>query len=237
LRIPPTIFPEKPVFDNFFIVWNFANLGRAFLNSLIVSLSTIVLVILSSSIAGFAFAKYNFKGRNLFFMMLLSTLILPFFITLIPNYLLITWFGWQNSYWALIIPFCVSSYGIFLMRQYVSTIPDELLDSARVDGSSEIRIFWSIVLPLCKPAMSVLALWTFLTSWNSFFWPFIVISSKEMYTIPLALISLQKSSLGHRLYHLCMAGVAIATIPLLIFAIILQKWLIKGMSGALGLKL
>jgi len=236
-KLPPTWLPENPTLNNFFEVWHFVGLGQAFLNSIVVTVSTVILVIFTSSLAGFSFAKYNFKGKNFIFTMFLSTLVLPPFITLIPNYLLIYWLGWRNTLWSLIIPFACSSYGIFLMRQYMLTIPNELLDSARVDGCPEHKIFLKIVLPLSKPALSVLALWTFMTSWNSFFWPLIVIDSKKMYTIPLAIMSLLQSSLQVRYYHLAMAGVTIATLPLLIFAILVQKWLIKGMSGALGLKL
>jgi len=235
-RVPPTFLPENIVFSNFYEAIKVAKLDRAFLNSVVVSLATVVLVLLTSSLAGFAFAKYDFKGKNIMFTALMATLILPFFIVVIPQYLLMVWFGWRNTYWALIVPSAVSTYGIFLMRQYILTVPDELLDSARIDGCSEIGIYWRIILPLSKPAMSVLALWTFMTSWNSFFWPFIVIDSRDMFTIPLALLALQSSAIGVRYYNIAMAGATLAVLPLLVFTILLHKWLIRGMAGATGLK-
>ena len=236
LRIPITWLPANPQWDNFIRIFDLVDLGRGFLNSTVYTVSSALLVVFTSSLGGYAFAKFEFKGKELIFTMLMATLMIPFFITLIPSFLIIVRLGWRNSLLALIIPSSVSAYGMFLMRQYIVTIPDDLLDAARLDGCSEFSIFMSIILPLSKPAAAVLGLWSAMGSWNAFLWPLIVIDKESAFTLPLTLLRLQRGYGNPRNMNLAMAGVTLSTLPILVFAIVLQKYLIKGVSGVAGLK-
>lgn len=218
------------------------HIGTWLINSTFVAVVTTVLQLFLNSLMAYAFAKRRFPGRQWIFGLFLATLLVPGQMTTIPNYLIlkhIPFFGgnnavgsgghgWLDSYAGLIVPAVVSAFGIFLIRQYMTSIPDELLDAARVEGASEFRIFWSIVLPLCKPVLAANAIFTFGYFWNDFYWPLIVMSSPQHYTLSLGLalfIGAHKTS-----WTLLMAGSVIATIPVLIVFLVFQRYFVSGIS-------
>jgi len=227
---------HSSLFDYNFTLKNFYSLveetpyPRWFLNSVIVAVTSTALGTFLSALAGFAFAKYQFRGKNVLFVVVLSSLMIPYQVTMIPVYLVFSRMGLLNSYWALILPGMASAVGIFLIRQYMMGVPDELLDAARMDGCPEFRIFYQIVVPLIKPSLAALAIFLFLTSWNSFFHPMLMLSSERMLTVPLGLALLR----GHEFYKVyygeVMLGSAIGCIPLAIFFFGLQKQFIAGLT-------
>jgi multiple sugar transport system permease protein len=222
--------------------------SRWFLNSAFVATSVTVLQLFFNSLAAYVFAKRKFPGRDAIFLLFLGTMMIPGQITLIPNYLVlkhVPFFGgndmfgngghgWLDSYYGLILPGCVSAFGIFLMRQYMQSIPDTLLDAARIDGASEFRIFLQVVLPLCRPALAAMGIFTFTAAWEDFFWPLIIVSSPEHYTAPLGLaLFVVKNRTS---WDVLMAGSVIATLPMVATFMVFQRQFIQGiaMSGVKG---
>jgi multiple sugar transport system permease protein len=218
-----------------------------FANSAFVAISVTVLQTFFNALAAYVFAKRKFPGRNAIFMVFLATMMVPGQVTLIPNYIItkhIPLFGgnnilgngghgWLDSYWGLIMPGAVSAFGIFLLRQYMMSIPDELLDAARIDGANEFRIFWTIVLPLCAPALAASAIFTFQAAWEDFLWPLIIISSPDKYTAPLGLaLFVVKNQTS---WNLLFAGSVISTLPMVLIFVIFQRRFIKGIALS-GLK-
>lgn len=225
----PKWFPETPQWNNYLEVPKRIPILKYYKNSLITAGTATLLVLLTSSLCGYAFAKIKFKGRKYLFRFVLSTMMFPVFIFLIPNYYLMKQLGWLTNYLSLIIPFAVSGYGIFLIRQFVTSIPDELLDSARIDGAGELRIYMKIVLPILKPAMATLATLTFIGLWNSFLWPLIITSSvQEMMTLPVGVSRLSLAFSTTENQHLILAGLVYQVIPMVILFLYLQKNYIKG---------
>jgi multiple sugar transport system permease protein len=213
-----------------------------FANSAFVATSVTVLQTFFNALAAYVFAKRDFPGRNAIFMLFLATMMVPGQVTLIPNYIItkhIPLFGgndifgngghgWLDSYWGLIMPGTVSAFGIFLLRQYMLSIPDELLDAARIDGANEFRIFWRIVLPLCTPALAASAIFTFQAAWEDFLWPLIIISSPDRYTAPLGLaLFVVKNQTS---WNLLFAGSVISTLPMVVIFMIFQRRFIKGIA-------
>jgi multiple sugar transport system permease protein len=199
---------------------------RNILNSLIVASSVTATTVILSALTGFGLAKYHFKGRYFVFMMILATMMIPFEVIMIPLYLIVTKLGFQNSYPGLITPFLVSAFGIFLMRQYYITFPDEILDAARIDGASELMIFSKIILPNSVPAIATLAVLTFKSQWDNLLWPLLVAQSEEMKTIPLYIVRFTAEK--HTDEGAMMAVAAIASIPILILFFKLSKYFIGG---------
>ncbi|MFN3284481.1 MAG: carbohydrate ABC transporter permease, partial [Pseudothermotoga sp.] len=196
---------------------------------LVVAVSVTFLVLFTSSMAGYAFAKLRFCGRRILFNFVLSTMMFPVFIFLIPVYYLMKLFGWLNSYLALIVPFAVSGYGIFLMRQFVMTIPDELLDCARLDGAKEFKIYSVIILPLLKPALATLAILTFIGQWNSFLWPLIVTSTAQRFmTLPVGISRLSLAFSTAETQHLIITALVYQVVPMVIMFLYLQRYYVKG---------
>jgi multiple sugar transport system permease protein len=229
-RQPPVWLPADPQFQNFPRLLEVLPFPRLFLNSLIITGGVVLGVLLTSSIAGFAFAKYEFPDKNILFYLILATMMIPFFITLIPVFYIIRQLSWINTFQGIIIPGMFSAYGIFLMRQFILTIPDELLDAARIDGASEPGIYWRIVLPLVRPALATLGTFTFIGSWNAFLWPLLVINDRTMMTIPLGLNSLRLFAAESVNLNLLMAGTALSVLPTLIIFIFLQRYFIRGIA-------
>ena len=226
-------WPSNPQWENFIEAFEFLRppLTRALLNSTIVTVSHTLLLLLASSLTGYALAKYRFRGGRAIFWIIISTMMIPGFTGLIPLYIIMKWLGWINTYWALIIPGVVSAYSVFLMRQYIITIPDDILDAARLYGCSEFGLFWRIVLPLCKPALAAIGLINFVWTWNDYLWPLIVISDRDMFTVQLALGGLWDIH-GHLpALDLVAACTTLSTIPLIILSIITARYLIKGFTG------
>ncbi len=199
---------------------------RNILNSLIVASTVTATTVILSALTGFGLAKYHFKGRHFVFMMILATMMIPFEVIMIPLYLIITKLGFQNSYQGLITPFLVNAFGIFLMRQYYVTFPDEILDAARIDGASELMIFSKIMLPNSVPAIATLAVLTFKSQWDNLLWPLLVAQSEEMKTIPLYIVRFTAEK--HTDEGAMMAVAAIASIPILILFLKLSKYFIGG---------
>lgn len=233
LKVPPTLLPRAIQFDNYATVLGDTAFIRYFFNSVLVSAITVASVLLTSSMAGYAFAKFQFPGRNVLFVLVLATLMIPFQVRVIPLYVLTSDLGLLDSYAGLVLPGLVDAFGIFLMRQYLQSIPSELLDAARVDGASELRIFLKIVLPLAKPALSALAIFTLVTSWESFLWPLLVISSPAKYTLPLGLAQFSGRFITR--VDLQMAASTLTILPLLIAFLFMQRRFIEGMATA-GMK-
>ena len=173
---------------------------------------------------GFAFAKYNFPGKGWLFAFLLGTMMIPGIVTLIPVFMVIVRIGWVNTYQALIVPGLASAFGIFLMRQYMLSIPDELLDAARIDGASDMRLFFQIALPMSIPPLVTLAIFTFFANWNDLFWPIIIIRTKDLYTLPLAILLLRTRFPLHVDYAVIFAASFLATVPTLLVFFVLQRY-------------
>ncbi len=202
--------------------------GRYFLNSSIVTVTVTVFQILISSLAAFAFARLRFWGRDSLFMLYLATLMIPAQVTLIPNFLIIRTLGWYDSYQALIVPALFSALSTFLLRQYYRTIPLDLDEAARMDGASSLRIWWQIIVPLSRPVMAALAVFTFQGTWNDFLWPLVVTGSEQMRTIPIGLSYFvgQYSTT----WNLLMAGSVIALLPVLLIYVFAQKTFVQGIT-------
>jgi len=249
----PHWIPENPTLSGFKGFLNVGHLTKAqegqghgdwrwFANSAFVAISITVLQTFFNALCAYVFAKRKFPGRNVIFVAFLATMMVPGQVTLIPNYIIVQhipffggndWMGngghgWLDSYWGLIMPGVVSAFGIFLLRQYMLSIPDQLLEAARIDGAGEFRIFWTVVLPLCTPALAANAIFTFQGAWEDFFWPLIIMSSPEKITAPvgLALFVVQNRTS----WTLLFAGSVIATLPMIIVFIIFQRQFVQGIS-------
>jgi multiple sugar transport system permease protein len=232
--IPVQLIPHPLRLENYVEAARLAPLGRYFLNSIFVGFSITAISLFFSTLAGFGFAKYRFWGSSVLFIAVLSTLMIPFQVIMIPLFILVRNLGWLNTYAGLIIPASISGFGVFLMRQFILSIPDELLDAARIDGASEPGIFWHVILPLCKPPLTALGIFTFLDSWNNLLWPLIVVNKVEMRPIALGLTEYQ--TIHGTSYHYLMAAATLATIPILVLFVLLQRQFIRGVliSGLKG---
>ena len=227
-QFPPKLIPDSPKWSNYKEALSFLPFDRFFLNTVIVAVAVVVGQLFVCSTAAYAFARMNFPGRNVVFVLYLSTMMVPEAVTLIPGFIIINWFGWIDTFWALIVPFLNSVWGIFLLRQFLLTIPKDLEDSAKIDGASRFRIFWQIIMPLAKPALATLAVFTFLGTWRSFLWPLIVTRSLKMRTIEVGI------SAFHSLYSTNwpyqMAVAVVATVPILIIFFVAQKYFVRGIA-------
>ncbi len=225
---PPRLLPDEVTFEHYRTLFTRLNLGRYLLNSTIIAFTVTAISLLINSMAGYAFAKLRFRGRDRLFRLLATGLVIPVQVSMLPLFLLLRELGLINTYWGVIIPGMASIFGIFLIRQYALSVPDELLDAARIDGASEFRIYWSVVLPVIRPILATLAIWTFLSSWNDFMWPLIVLSDDTMYTLPVALANLA----GERVQdtELMMAGSVLTVLPVMLVFIVLQRYYIEGIT-------
>jgi len=229
---PPTLVAENPTIGNFFTLFEQFPFDRNLWNSFFIAASYTILALFFCSLAAFGFAKYQFPAREFLFLFLIGTLIIPFHITMIPLYMLYRKIGWINEPWGLIFPAMANAFGIFFMRQYLIKIPDDFLDSARIDGCSEFKIFLYIILPVARPALTGLGIIFFMGSWNNFLWPLVILKTPKTYT---ALVALTHLVSGLRTpYHLIMAGSVLIVVPLIVFFVTIQKQFITGItSGAI----
>lgn len=228
---PPRFFPSSITLDHYKDLFVRLNLGRNLANSAFVSFVVTFASLFINSLAGYAFAKMRFNGRERLFKTLSTGLVLPTQVAMLPLFLLLKNMGLINTYWGVIIPGLSSIFGIFLVRQYALSIPDEMLDAARVDGAGEFRIFWSIVVPGIMPILATLAIWTFLATWNDFMWPLIVLSDASHYTLPVALANLSGEHVQDT--ELMMAGSVLTVIPVMMVFLFLQRYYIQGvMAGS-----
>lgn len=224
---PPPLLPGRPTLDNYRELFARAGMGRHLANSLLVAGATTLLSLAFNLAAGYAFAKLRFAGRERLFGVLLGALVIPAQVAMIPLFLMMKGLGLVNSYGGVIVPALASVFGIFLVRQYARSIPDELLEAARIDGAGELRIFATIVLPLLRPIVATLAIFTFLASWNDFMWPLIVLSDQAWQTAPVALAGLSREHVQDS--ELMMAGSVVTTLPVLLLFLALQRHYIQGL--------
>jgi multiple sugar transport system permease protein len=233
-QLPPTWLPENPTTGNYRGLFDRLNFPRYFFNSAVVAVAVTAGNIVFCSMYGYALAKLDFPGKRVLFALTLATLMIPAFVTFMPLFVLVSNMGLVNTHAGLILPVLAGAFGVFLMRQYISSFPDELLDAARVDGAGEYSIFFRIVLPNCGPAIATVGVLVFIATWNSFLWPLVVASTEDMYTLPVALALFsqgqQESNLGFQ-----MAGAAVVVLPLLVLFFAMQRYVIQGIATS-GLK-
>ncbi|HKV50253.1 MAG TPA: carbohydrate ABC transporter permease [Gemmatimonadaceae bacterium] len=230
-QYPPHLIPRHPTFAHYREIFTRLSMGRFVLNSAIIALAVTSLSLFINSGAGYAFAKLRFRGRDTLFRGLMLGLVVPVQVAMLPLFLLFKEMRLINTYWGVIIPSLASIFGIFLIRQYTLDIPDDLLDAARIDGASEFRIYRSVVLPVIVPILATLAIWTFLTTWNDFMWPLIVLSDQSKMTLPVALASLAGEHVQDT--ELMMAGSVVTVLPVLLVFLFLQRYYVQGiMSGS-----
>ena len=220
--------PIPPQWGNYTKAWTVVPFDRFFINSTVVALAHVVGQVATSAMAAYAFARLRFPLRDQLFLLYLGTLMIPAQVTIIPNFILMRDFKWTDTYWALIVPFLVSTFGTFLLRQFFLTIPRDLEDAAKIDGASHFSIFTRVILPLSGPALATLAIFVFLGSWNSFLWPLIVTNSMEMRTIPVGLRVFQGQYTTN--YPLMMAAASLALMPVLIVYMLGQKYFVRGIT-------
>lgn len=233
MRFPPKFLPDEFSFKNYIEVFSSVPFLRYYLNSLLVTTVAVVLTLFTSSLAGFAFAKYKFRGRNIIFKTMLGAMMIPFPVTIIPLYIMIYNMGLVDTYIALIVTGAVSIFGVFLMRQFIVSIPNDLIDAARIDGCSEFQIFRIIVIPNIRAPLSALAIFSFMATWNAFLWPLLVVNNDEHRTIQLG-VQYFTQRYGD-LMHLQITAAAMAVIPIIVVYLILQKQFIQGITMT-GLK-
>jgi len=228
-RVPPTWLPEAPSLANFSDLFARLDFPQFFTNSAVVATAVTVGNLVFCSMLGYVLAKSEFGGRTWLFRLVLATLMIPGMVTLVPLFVLVANIGLVNTYWGLILPFLAGPFGVFLMRQFIQGIPDELIDAARMDGASELRVFLQVVMPLCKPALATLAILTFLGSWNNFLWPLVVATSEEKYTLPVAL-ALYSVGQNQTEYGLLLAGAVVIVVPVLAVFLLLQRYFVQGIA-------
>jgi alpha-1,4-digalacturonate transport system permease protein len=231
---PPSLLPRHFTLENFETAFNKGNFGTYFLNSAIVTVTSTILLLLFNSMAGFALAKYRFKGDTILLVGFISTLMIPLEVIMIPIFRVISKLGMFNSLWGIIIPPAATPTGVFLIRQFLLSVPDELLEAARIDGAGEWKIYWRIILPIAKPVLSVLAIFSVMWRWDDFLWPLIVIIDPDKYTVQLAL----SNFIGE--YNVdwgsLLAMSVVTMIPVLVVFLMFQRYFVKGMitSGMKG---
>ncbi len=223
---PPPFIPTEVTFEHYFNLFDRLNLARYLLNSTVIAVSVTALSLIINSMAGFAFAKYRFRGRDKLFRFLLAGMVIPAQVTMLPLFLMLNKMGFINTYIGVMIPGMATIFGIFLMRQYMLSIPDSLIDAARIDGASDFMVYWRLVIPLCKPIFVTLAIFTFMGTWNDFLWPLIVMTDDTMYTLPVALANLMGEHVQDT--ELMMAGSVLTILPVMLVFMVLQKYYIRG---------
>lgn len=231
--VPIDWVPWEFRWQNYVEAWNTAPFGRYFFNSIYVSGAATLANLFFCSLAGYGFAKYHFPGKNILFLLILATMMIPFHVVIVPMFILMRDLKWLNSYSALIIPGAMSAFGIFLMRQFIMTLPDELFDAARIDGANEFSIYLRLVLPLSKGPLAALAVFIFLDNWNSLLWPLVVTNKDEMRTLAVGLTQFQ--TVHGTQYHLMMAASTLVAIPMILVFFLLQRYFIQGIALS-GLK-
>ncbi|MDP1678083.1 MAG: carbohydrate ABC transporter permease [Bacteroidota bacterium] len=224
--VPMHFIPSRPTFEHYLALTERMNMGKYFLNSFIIASAVTLISLLFNSMAGFAFAKYRFPGRDNLFRFLLGGMIVPAQVTMLPLFLMLKNMGFVNTYIGAIIPGLASIFGIFLIRQFAMSIPDSLIEAARMDGASDFKVYGSVILPLCKPILFTLALFTFMGTWNDFMWPLIIMSDNANYTLPVAIANLRGEHLLD--LELMMAGSVITIIPVLILFLVFQRHYVRG---------
>jgi multiple sugar transport system permease protein len=228
-----SLLPRAPTLDNYRRLVGASGFPRWFLNSLVIATATTGSVLFFDSLVGYTLAKFRFRGRVAVFVAILSTLMVPTEMLVLPWYVLSRNLGWLDTYWGIMFPGMMTGFGTFLMKQFFEGVPDELLEAGRVDGLGEFRIWWRIAMPLVAPALSALAIFTFLGNWTAFLWPLIATTDRDLYTLPVGLASF--SGEFQTEWEMVMTGASVATLPTLLVFIVLQKYIVRGVMLA-GLK-
>ena len=229
-QVPIQWFPEQPTWENFRIVWQTYPFDRYLLNSILVAVLTVSLNLISCSLAAYPLARLNFRGRDPIFAAIIATIMIPFQIVLIPLYILTVQLGLRNSYLGIIFPSLASAFGIFLLRQAFQGVPKELEEAARIDGCSELGIWWHIMLPAVRPALVTLAIFVFIGAWSDFLWPLIILDRPEYYTLPLGVAKL--ASALDLDWRLIAAGSMISIVPVILLFVFLQRYIIPTETGS-----
>jgi putative chitobiose transport system permease protein len=230
--VPPQFLPSDPTIDNYVRVWNQLPVARFFLNSIVASVAVTILGTLVTALAAYPLAKMRFRGRDAIFYLLLATLIVPVQLTYIPSFVLaVKVFNYYDSLPALILPNLAAAFNIFLLRQAFRGVPNELLDAARIDGANEIRIWWHVMLPIVRPSLVTVAIFSFVTSWNDFLWPSLMLPTMENKTLPVGLAALQGVFSSD--FRAIAAGVTMTVVPILVFFIAVQRYFVRGLAGAI----
>lgn len=229
LKSPPTWWPEHATLANYATLFNKLDFASFFTNSVVVACSVAAGNVVFCSMMGYALAKMDFRGKKLLFGLTMSLLMVPGLVTFVPLFVLVANLGMLNSYAGLILPFLAGPLGVFLMRQFIGGLPDELIEAARIDGASELRIFARVIMPLSGPAIATLTILTFLSSWNNFLWPLVVAQTQNMYTLPVA-IALFSVGQNANQYGLMMAGAVVIVVPVLAVFVALQRYFIQGVA-------
>ena len=227
--LPPHLVPHAPTLAQYRELFVRLNIGRAFLSSAVIAVVVTVGSVLTSSMAGYAFAKLRFGGRQRLFGLLLIAVVIPPQVGMLPLFLLMKKLHLVNTYWGAIIPSLATVFGIFLIRQFMLSVPQDLLEAARIDGAGEWRIYWSVVMPLARPILATLATFMFMSMWNDFMWPLIILSDQSHYTLPVALANLSGEHVQD--IELMMAGAVVTVLPVLTLFIVLQRYYIAGLMA------
>lgn len=229
-QAPPTWWPKAPSLSAYRTVFEVIPFGHAFANSLLIAGVATISVLGTSVLAGYVFAKYRFRGRDALFWAVIATMFLPPIVTLVPLYWLVSSLGLSDSYLGVMLPWLANAFGIFLMRQFIADVPDELIDAARVDGASELRIVWKVVLPLLKPATVTLGVFAFVYYWNNFLWPLSILQSTSKFPVVLALTQLLSYSSSVQYQNVVMAGALIASLPTIVVFLLTQRVFVQGIA-------
>ncbi|MDI7277251.1 MAG: carbohydrate ABC transporter permease [Anaerolineae bacterium] len=230
-RFPPALMPDRWILRHYLDLATQTFFPRWYGNSLSVAGISTLAVLFFSSLAGFGFGKYDFRGRELLFNILIASMIIPFGVVLIPLFVMVSKAGMIDKYATLIVPFMAPAFGIFMMKQFMASIPSELLDSARIDGAQEFGIYWRIVLPLLRPALGALTVYTFLGSWNSFLWPLVILRGMAHYTLPVGLATLVGIGAGGKTeYGMLLAGSTLVSLPVVTLFLLMQRQFIAGLT-------
>lgn len=232
-EFPPKLWPGRFVWGNFATAMSRADFGTYFRNSFIVTTASTLITVSINLLAGYAFAKYNFKFKEFLFLIVLSTLMIPLQVTMIPNFIIAAKLGIRNTLWGVIIPPCAEAFGLFMSRQFISDIPNELIEAGRIDGATEFTIFRSIILPNVRPLISVLVIFTVMWRWNDLQWPLIMISNTKWYTVQLGLSNLNGAQYVN--WNDMMSASLISIIPVMVVFLIFQRQFVEGMASS-GIK-
>jgi multiple sugar transport system permease protein len=234
-HIPPTWFPTMPTLQPVITALTQVPFAQSMLNSLIIAGGSTVSVLITSTLAGYVFAKHRFRGKDVIFWGVVATMFLPPIVTIVPLYYLVTAMGLSDSYLGVMLPWLANAFGIFLMRQFISEVPDEIIEAARVDGAGEFRIIWQFIVPMIKPAVVTLAVFMFVYSWNNFIWPLSILKSEALYPVVLTINRLMSYTMSYQYQNVVIAGALIASLPTLVVFLVAQRVFVQGISSS-GIK-
>lgn len=231
-HVPPTWFPSAPTLDPLITALTQVPFAQSMLNSLIIVGGSTISVLVTSILAGYVFAKHTFRGRDALFWGVVATMFLPPIVTLVPLYYLVSTMGLDDSYLGVMLPWLANAFGIFLMRQFIMDVPDEIIEAARVDGAGEFRIVWQFVVPMLKPAVVTLAVFMFVYGWNNFIWPLSVLKSEALYPVVLTINRLMSYTMSYEYQNVVIAGALVASLPTLIVFLIAQRVFVQGIASS-----